>query len=148
MLNDQNSKFLAPVHLFTCTLVAFTTFFLLTFSSCDKEERLYGSWNLQTVLMNGELLNDSLQYNLIPKYTYYTFHFENILHIENKALALSSPDGIYYFKNNSTVNMKYSLQYKRFDIDAKIKKLNKKELHLEYEDNGNNYLLKLYSYSY
>ena len=123
-----------------------STFCISIFVSCDKEEKLYGSWLLQTTLLNGEPLNDSLQFN-VSKYTYYTFFYQNSLTVTTSisGFKVDSPDGYYYFKNNSTIQMKYTLLYNRYDITAKIKKLTNRELNLEYEDNGNTYFLKLYS---
>ena len=116
-------------------------------SSCGKEEMLLGSWNLQTVLMNNEPLNDSLQFNVIPKYTYYTFSFANVLTVQTFALNgnITAPDGFYRLKDKSTLYMRFTLLHKHYDIDAKIKKLNRRELYLEYEYNSNTYFLKLYS---
>jgi hypothetical protein len=59
-------------------------------------------------------------------------------------MSLTSPDG-YYAYNKSSINMRYSLYEKKYDISAKITKLTRKELNLEYKDRGNNYFLKLYS---
>jgi len=114
----------------------------------DREERLYGRWNLQTVLMNDEPLNDSMQFNVIPKWTNYKFFYMNSLDVSTVALGqpVSSPDGYYYFSNKSTLEMQYTLLYKRYDISAKIKKLTTNELNLEYTDNGNTYFLQLFSY--
>jgi len=125
----------------------FSAFCLFAFASCDREEKLYNSWNLQTVLMNGEPLNDSLQLNVIPYYTYYTFFYANSLHVQTYSHEqfISSSDGFYQFVNSSTIKMRFTLLYKRYDIEAKIKKLTKKELNLEYEDNGNTYFLKLFT---
>jgi len=114
---------------------------------CDKEDKLYGTWHLQVVKMNGAPLNDSLQFNVIPFNTYYTFFYANVLNIKTYSLGktIESPTGKYYLKKNSTLDMQYSLLYETYNITAKIKKLNRNELILEYEDKGNNYYLKLYS---
>jgi len=122
-------------------------FLLSTFCiSCDKEEMLYGTWNLQTVLMNDESLNDSLQFNVIPRYTYYKFFFANSLTVSTYALGktTSSSDGKYIYKGNSYVKMNFTIFEKSYEITAKIKKITQKELHLEYDDHGNHYFLKLY----
>jgi hypothetical protein len=104
-------------------------------------------WRLQTVLMNNEPLDDSLQFNVIPKYTYYYFYIENSLNVSTYALGqpVSSADGFYRFTNRSTLEMRFSLLYKRYHITANIKKMTRKELNLEYEENGNTYLLMLFS---
>jgi len=124
-----------------------SAFCFLTFISCDKEEMIMNSWNLQTVLMNNEPYNDSLQFNLVPRYTYYDFLFANTLNVRTFVIGeyASSADGFYKFVNKSTIEMRFSLLYKRYHITAKIKKLTRKELHLEYEKNGNVYYLKLYA---
>jgi hypothetical protein len=125
----------------TCLLV------LVTLTSCDKQEMIIKSWNLQSVLMNGEPLDDSLQFNVIPKYTYYSFSYANSLYVSTIAhnKRIESSDGFYKFASKSTIDMRFTLLYNRYDITANIKKLTRRELHLEYEDRGNNYYLKLYS---
>jgi hypothetical protein len=132
----------SPFYLFT-----FLPFFLLTFSSCDKEEMILKSWKLQTVLMNDEPLNDSLQFNLLTTYTYYTFFYANSLTVRTYALGqhTTSADGFYRI-NKSTLEMRFSLLYNRYNISAKIKKLTRRELNLEYTDNGDTYFLKFYAY--
>ncbi|MCL1851193.1 MAG: hypothetical protein FWF70_07335 [Bacteroidetes bacterium] len=131
-------------YLFACSLVL-----LFIFARCNgKEEKIYGRWRLQTVFMNGDTLNDSLQFNVIPKITIYNFFLGNSLTIKTYIMGISttSSDGYYSFKNNSTINMKYTILYQSFDITAKIKKLTQKELNLEYEDKGNKYFLILYPF--
>jgi hypothetical protein len=105
------------------------------------------SWRLQTVLMNDEPLNDSLQFNVIPKYTYYQFFVENTLSVITYAQEehIASSSGFYRFENRSTLEMRFSLLYKRYHMKATIKKLTSRELNLEYEDNGNTYFLILFS---
>jgi len=146
-LKVQSIKFFTSVHLYICTLAAFTVFSLFTFSSCDKEERLYGRWRLQDVYMNGDTLNDSLQYNVI-KNSIYTFFYANSFTVTTfvNGIVTTSSDGFYHFINNSTINMRYTITYQPYDITATIKKLNQKELKLEYDDKGNHYLLILYTY--
>jgi len=108
---------------------------------------LYNSWNLQKVTMNGQQINDSLQYNIIPGYTYYTFFFEQSLTVRTYAQGqiTTSSDGFYNLGNNSMLKMRFTILNKRYNINAKIKKLTKKELNLEYEDEGNTYFLKLFT---
>jgi hypothetical protein len=120
--------------------------FILTGCPGSREDILYGDWRLQTVLMNGKPLEDSLQYNVAPN-TRYTFFYFNSLTITAfvSGQPTTSFDGYYFFKDRSTLEMKYTLWYERYDITAKIKKLTKRELNLEYEDNGNTYFLTLYS---
>jgi len=129
-----------------------SAFSLLALTSCDKEERLIGSWRLQTVLMNNEPLNDSLQENVIPKLTQYHFFYSNSLSISTYDFTLdkpiSSPEGFYYFINRSQLRMEYTLLFRHYVITADIKKLTNKELHLEYEDKGNRYFLELYAIQY
>jgi len=119
----------------------------LAFTGCDKEEMLINSWNLQTVLMNNEPLNDSTRFNIIPKYTYYSFYYANSLTVSTlvNGKYTSSSNGSYRFADRSTLTMHFTLLYRTYDVTAEIKKLTRKELHLEYEDNGNTYFLKLYA---
>jgi hypothetical protein len=107
-----------------------------------------GNWNLQTVLMNGDTLNDPLQFNVIPKYTYYSFFYGNSLNVRTYAMnqITESANGEYRLKKNSKLYMRFNLHFKSYEINAKIKKLNRTELYIEYEDNGNKYYLKLFSY--
>ena len=127
---------------------AFLPFCLFTFSSCDREEMIMKRWRLQTVLMNDEPLNDSLQFNVIPKYTYYNFFVEHSLVVSTYALGqyTASANGFYKFENRSTLEMRFALLYEQYDIKATIKKLTSRELNLEYENNGNTYFLILFAY--
>jgi lysine/ornithine N-monooxygenase len=104
-------------------------------------------WNLQTVLMNGEPFSDSLQFHLTPKYTYYFFSYSNSLNVATIVHGgyTESSDGFYEFVDKSTIRMRFTLLYNRHHITAKIKKLTRTELHLEYEEGGGTYYLKLYS---
>jgi hypothetical protein len=98
--------------------------------------------------MNEEPFNDSLQFNLTPEFTYYTFNYANSLTVKTYALdqyTLSS-NGYYRLVNKSTLEMRFSLLYRHYNINAKIKKLTQRELNLEYEDNENTYFLTLYKY--
>ena len=130
---------------FFCHLLSVFCFF--AFISCDKQEMIINSWNLQTVLKNGQPLNDSLQFNLIPRYTHYNFYYANSLNVSTFASGqlTSSSNGFYEFTNSSTIRMRFTLLYQRYEITAKIKKLTRNELNLEYEDNGNTYFLKLFA---
>ena len=127
-------------------LVPFSLLFF-TFTSCDKPERIINSWRLQTVLKNDEPFNDSLQFNLIPKYTYYNFYYANSLTVSTFAngQSTSSANGFYEFTSNSTIKMTFTLLYQRYEISAKIKKLNRRELNLEYEEDGDTYFLTLFA---
>jgi hypothetical protein len=55
----------------------------------------------------------------------------------------TSSDGFYKIEGSSKLEMRFTILNKRCNIIAKIKKLTKKELNLEYEDKGNTYFLKL-----
>jgi len=107
---------------------------------------IINSWHLQTVLKNDEPYNDSLLFNLIPKYTYYSFYYANSLNVSTfvNGQYTSSATGFYQFTNNSTIKMTFTLLYQRYEITAKIKKLTRKELNLEYEEDGDIYFLKLF----
>jgi len=108
---------------------------------------IIGSWNLQAVLVNGEACTDSTQFHLQTKYTYYNFFYMNSLDVRTFANGqpTASSNGFYKFVNNSTLEMRFTLLYQQNEVKAKIKKLTRKELNLEYEDNGDTYLLKLYT---
>jgi hypothetical protein len=117
-------------------------------TGCDREDMLYNTWNLSSVLMNGEPLNDSLQFNVIPKYTYYTFFYVNVLEISTVALGsvAKTSDGYYAFIDHSTLLMEFTLLYEHYKIEAKIKKITRRELNLEYKDSaGNTYFLIFFS---
>jgi hypothetical protein len=135
-------------------------------TGCDKEDLILGSWNLQHVFINGEEIkepeepeeseepeksNKPEEFNLILNKTYYHFHVGNSLNvttITNNGEPLSSLDGYYIFTNKvkSKIEMKFALKYKRYHIFAIIKKLTRKEMHMEYEQNGDHYLLKFYTW--
>ena len=132
--------------LWRLTAIHVLLFFCLT--SCDKEDKLMNRWNLQHVSVNGGALKDSSIYHLLPRYTDYVFFIENSLSVETyiplNGQFTSSADGYYKLKN-STLEMRFRILNQKTNITAKIKKLTKKELHLEYSDKGNTYLLKLYT---
>jgi len=137
---------ISPVSLLSALLL----FCFFTFTSCDKEELIVNSWNLRTVLKNGEPYTDTMQFHLIPKKTNYSFYYSQTGSLFVKTYALNqlatSADGIYYFKDKSTIWMRFTLLYKRCEIEAKIKKLNGRELNLEYKDKeGDTYFMKLYA---
>jgi hypothetical protein len=142
------SRFRAFVPSAFCFLIPAFCLFASLFSSCDKEEKLFGTWRLQTVFMNGDTLRDSLQYNLLPKYTLYVFFLQNSFELNTviNGIHTTSTDGFYSFKNKSTINLNYTIRWQHYSIEAKIKKLTRRELTLEYSDNGNEYLLILYTY--
>ena len=142
----KNKKF-APSCLRVFLLSAFCFLLSACFVCCDKQEMLYNSWQLQSVKMNGKPYSDSLQYNLTPNYTYYTFFYDNALIVRTYAMQqiTTSSDGFYKLESNSKLEMSFTILNKRYSINAKIKKLTKKELNLEYEDKGNTYFLKLYT---
>jgi len=96
--------------------------------------------------MNGEPLNDTSQYNVIPKYTTYTFFLQHSFAIRTYALGqtLTSTEGSYRLKGKN-INIKYTILYKRYNIEATITKLSRRELNLEYVDKENTYFLKLYT---
>jgi len=129
-----------------------SAFLLFCFSAfligCDKEEMLQNRWNLQQVSENGGALKDSTIYHLLPRKTYYTFFVAQSLTVQtiNPAtnIQIESADG-YYKLSKSKIEMRFRLLNQVTDINAKIKKLTKKELQLEYSDKGNTYLLKLYT---
>ena len=126
---------------------ALLLFCFFTLNSCDKETTLRNRWNLQKVFINGEEVSNSTEYNLLPYYTNYFFYYENSLNVSTyvKGEATESADGWYQLESKSTIHMRFTILHKRYDIKAKIKKMTKKEMHLEYTANGNKYLLKLFT---
>jgi len=133
-----------------------TAFCLLLFacclSSCDKEDLLYGRWNLQGVSINGKTVENPEEYYLRLLYTNYIFGLSNTLtistvaNIDENPQILTSPDGLYLYNyKKSTLDLKFTLLYTRTSIEAKVKKLNNKEMKLEYTKDGNLYLLQLYA---
>jgi len=123
------------------SLFSLLLFFLFTLTSCDKEEKLYNTWNLQSVSKNGEPFSDSTQLHLIPNHTYYTFHLANLFEVY--ASGIKSHQG-FYLLENSSLKIRFTLEYRRIEIEAKIKKLTRKELNFEYKDKEDTYFLKLY----
>jgi len=104
-------------------------------------------WNLQSVKVNGSPIDSvQMQYHLLPKYTYYYFFLETSLNVETIVNGqYTSANGMYKFVNKSTLYMHFMLHDKKSEITAKIKKLTRRELNLQYDENGNTYFLKLYS---
>jgi len=142
----MNWRGISPVSLLSALLL----FCFFTFTSCDREELIVNSWNLRTVLKNGEPFTDTMQFHLIPKHTNYAFYYPQTSSLLVKTYALNqiatSADGNYYFKDKSTIWMRFTLLYKRYEIEATIKKLNGRELNLEYKDKeGDIYFMKLYA---
>jgi len=134
-----------PYVLTFCLLLS--AFCLLTLSSCDPEERIISRWNLQEVLVNNEPYEDSTQFHLLTTHTYYYFYYMNSLEVRTYANGKpqSAYDGFYQFVDRSTIYMRFTLLWEFNEITAKIKKLTQRELHLEYEEDGDVYYLKLYS---
>ena len=134
---------------FSAFCVLLSAFSFLSFVSCDNEEKIYGTWHLQSALMNGKPISDSLQLNVIPKYTYYIFFISSdvmeVISYDSSGEQTISPIGTYHFIDNKTLEMNYRLVSTQYEITAKIKKLTWQELNLEYEDQGNTYFLKLFS---
>jgi len=122
------------------------TFCLIALSSCDKEEMIINRWNLQQVFVNNEPIKEPYPLGLRPIDTHYTFYYANSLNIRTLAEGgwTESADGFYSFENKSTIKMRFTLLYQRYEFSAKIKKLTKRELHLEYTYKGDTYILKLY----
>ena len=123
------------------------SFLLFSLTSCDPEETILGSWNLQAVSVNGETYTDSTQFHLLTRDTYYNFFYMNSLDVRTNANGqyTASSNGFYKLGKNSTLEMRFTILYQQNEFTAKIKKLTRKELNLEYEDNGDTYLLKLYT---
>jgi hypothetical protein len=115
--------------------------------SCDKQEMIMNRWTLESVKINEKPI-DSLQmkYHLLPKYTDYVFFMENSLSVYTiiNGQSTSSADGFYKFIDKSNIEMNFTLLNKKSIIKAKIKKLTKRELNLEYEADGDTYFLKLF----
>jgi hypothetical protein len=81
----------------------------------------------------------------MPKYTYYYFFYGNALEVttivDNEQIR--SPNGKYFFKNHSTLELEFTLKYQKYKIDnVNIVKLTNKEMNLEYDYKGNTYFLK------
>jgi len=117
------------------------------FSSCDKEDMLRNRWNLQSVKINGSAYTDSTIYHLLPRYTNYVFSHEHSLNVEAFANGqfTDSSNGYYKLEKKSKLFMRFTIHDQSNSFTAKIKKLTKKELQLEYSANGNTYFLKLYT---
>ena len=105
-------------------------------------------WTLQSVTINSTPIDSTqIQYHLLTKYTDYVFFMENSLCIDTyvNGQFTSSADGAYKFVNKSTLEMKFTILNKRKEITAKIKKLTKREMNLQYEEGKDTYFLKLYA---
>jgi len=116
--------------------------------SCDKSDILLGVWNLQGVSINDKEVIDSDEYHLKLFVTNYYIYYYNSLNIRTvvDGQTWETPNGFYNYNHiNKTLQMKFTLMDQRSEINAKIKKLSKNEMRLEYEKDGNIYLLKLFS---
>jgi hypothetical protein len=105
-------------------------------------------WNLQSVKVNGSPIDSAqMKYHLLPKYTDYVFFVEPNFVVDTyiNGQYTSTADGYYKFVSSSTLEMKFTLYNKKSEIKAKIKKLTRRELNLEYKENGVTYFLKLYA---
>jgi len=140
---NKGLRYYLSVFLFFC----FSVLLLFCFTSCDKDEMIMNRWNLQSVTMNGKPLLDSSRYHLLPRYTDYVFLVEHSLTVDTyiRGNPTSSADGYYKLSKNSTLEMRFRIYEQVNHINAKIKKMNKKELHLEYSDKGDTFFLKLYT---
>jgi hypothetical protein len=109
---------------------------------------IVGRWRLQTVLVNDEPYQDSTHFHLLVNITTFYFQYSNSLNVRTIANGklTETADGFYKFEGNkSKIFMRFTLLWDYNEITAKIKKLTNRELHLEYEEKGDIYYLKLFS---
>lgn len=115
-------------------------------SFIDPEYRIIGNWNLEKVWLNGEEITTT---DVIPNRVnnYYMFSSDYILTIYtyyNNAIHYSNY-GNWGFKNNCKIlAVEYSMMNRKYYYEASVKKLTKKEMIYEYDDEkGNHWRLYL-----
>lgn len=115
-------------------------------SFINPEYRIIGNWNLEKVWLNGEEISTTDEVANRPT-NYYIFSSDYMLTINtyyNNAIRYSNY-GSWQFKNNyKDVAIEFSLLNKKTYYVASIKKLTKKEMIYEYDDEkGNHWRLYL-----
>lgn len=110
------------------------------------EYRITGNWNLERVFLNGTQITESNYLANTPS-TYYIFEMDGIVDVlywyENA--MQSAVYGNWHFQNNcKQLVMDFKLRTQRYYYVADIKKLSKRELFYEYDDDyGNHWRLEL-----
>ena len=143
-----HTSYLTPHTSHLTPLFAFCFLLLSTFLSCDKTEIVRSVWNLQGVSINDKEVTDSDEYHLKLFVTNYYIHYANSLDVRTvvDGQQWGTPNGFYIYNyKNKTLQMRFTLVDQHSEIMAKIKKLTRNEMRLEYEKDGNIYLLKLFS---
>ena len=110
------------------------------------EYRMMGNWNLEKVFLNGEQITETEYLANVPR-TYYIFELDGIVDVlywYNNAMQ-SAVHGVWKFQNNcKELVMDFQLKTQKYYYVATIKKLSKKELIYEYDDDyGNHWRLEM-----
>ena len=115
-------------------------------SFVSPDYRIMGNWNLEKVFLNGQQISETTFLANVPN-TYYMFDLDGILDVVcyyNGAIQYASY-GTWRFQDNcKELVMDFQLNTQKYYYVARIKKLTKKELFYEYNDDyGNHWRLEL-----
>ena len=115
-------------------------------SFVSPEYRIMGNWNLEKVFLNGAQITETPYLANVPG-TYYMFDLDGIVDVMywyNNAVNYAVY-GRWNFKNNcKDLEMDFQLKTQKYYYVASIKKLTKKELIYEYDDDyGNHWRMEL-----
>lgn len=115
-------------------------------SFVSPEYRITGNWNLEKVYLNGSQITQTEYLANVPN-TYYMFEMDGIVDIMywyGNAME-SAIYGSWHFENKCRdLVMDFKLKNQRYYYVAEIRKLTKKELFYEYDDDyGNHWRLEL-----
>jgi len=110
------------------------------------EYRMMGTWNLEKVFLNGEQITETEYLANIPN-TQYMFDIDgmvDLMYWYNNSVSYAVY-GRWKFQNNcKELVMDFQLKTQKYYYVATIKKLTKKELFYEYDDDyGNHWRLEL-----
>jgi len=119
------------------------------FSVHTPEYRIIGSWQINHTYLNGEEL-DSCAYHANNPGTYYYFYADHVLSVTAFYNNMARESGFASYRlsdDNKQLLIDFTLA-RRYQYVADIKKLSRKELFYEYDDEyGNHWRLELYSRS-
>ncbi len=112
--------------------------------------RIIGTWQITHTYLNGQEIDSTLYYANAPS-TFYYFYADHVLNVMTyyKGQIRESSAGFWYFydadnKKNQIINLDFSLVGHRYQYNATIRKLTKKEFIYEYDDeSGNHWRIQL-----
>ena len=122
--------------------------------SCENlfsiEYRIVRSWQVSHTYLNGEEIDSTEYIGYAPKTYYYIYadHVMSVMARYNGEYRESTFAMWVADQKKKTVNFQYTFYGKEYDFTAKILKLNKNELLIEFDDEkGNHWKLQMFSRS-